>query len=170
MSNNPRVPAAGSRSAAATAAALEAFDDEEDYESPPQPLPDVLPATPISSRGAAGSLGEGAARGAPLSPFQDALQKATKAVKIKVNGVGITIPAIDHHVADRSICCILKDEGWDCELPITDDVVVILNEKTYKAAYLGGFHRFPQLGIQTLYFPLPGRHTESELDAAAPAP
>lgn len=150
MSNSPKVPVSGLRNSRAAAAAQEAFDDE-DFESLPQPLPDEEPPAAVIL------LPKIAAKLNPQenSPFQEALQKAAKPVKIRVNGVGITIPSVDHHVAARSICCILKDEGWDCELPITSDVEVSINDKIYKAAYLGGFHRFPHLGIQTLYFPLP---------------
>lgn len=136
----------------AEAAARKAFEDVEDeFEK----LPEALEEDP-----------EPAPRGLtyPSTSMPERSKRATlsRPVKIRVNGVGITIPVVAHHVAARSICCILNEEGWDCDLPITNDVEVTIGDKTYKAAYLGGFHHFVQMGIQTIYFPLPA--SQSEID------
>lgn len=150
------VPPSGARSAAAQQAANEAFDDDNDeFETLPHAVEEEIERDPN-----------------PQSPTYAEVTEVKKRpvlsrpVKIRVNGVGITIPVIAHHVAARSICCILNEEGWDCELPITNDVEVTIGDTTYNAAYLGGFHHFVQMGIQTIYFPLPA--TDGELDNPPP--
>jgi len=127
----------GSRSAKAEEAKARLYGSVETVETPP-----AEPMTPQT--------------GVPLiSEIADnRLQRNNDVLQLRVNGVGLSIPVVARDRTERSVCCVVREDGWQCDLPVTDNVTIQWGDETLRAAFLGVWHKFEYLGIGVISFPL----------------
>ncbi len=72
-------------------------------------------------------------------------------VAIRINGVGIKLSVLGHHV-DGSKICFLVSGDIQCELPDSSDVSLEIGGKTIKTGFLGQWHEFPFLPFKIVCF------------------
>lgn len=85
--------------------------------------------------------------------LMERLNKTSKRIELRVNKVGFDVPIIDVQITENSICCLVKDNGWNCKIPPTRDVQLIVDDVEYPVVFLGSWHRFEWLGVHILFFP-----------------
>lgn len=85
--------------------------------------------------------------------------------KIRVNGVGFTEPVLEISTSEHAVCLLLPAEGWDCDIPLSEDVQITVREKTLRVCYMGGLHRFPHSGYQAIWFVIMAE--ENKIDPAS---
>jgi hypothetical protein len=169
-------PASGLPSAAALAARDAIYggsssepDDAEDYEyEEPGEAVEIDVPTPNNqhSRSAAPTKESQFAKA-----FGLLLGGKLRLCGVKINKVGLSIPVLDYVVSENAVCLILKDVGWVCDWPLSEDVVLTLPDgRIFKATYLGGFHQFKEIGIQIVWFVLveSAEVSQSGIDAQRP--
>lgn len=97
----------------------------------------------------------------------DRLRDTGPVITIRVNGVELSLDVVDVSRNEHSVCCLIKRSGMRCRIPVSSDVVILLDQEEIDVAYTGAWHTLDWLDVHVVMFLVLPSSTAGQLEASA---